>query len=315
MHALGNEMKKDETRTSDSGRMLPNFFILGAAKAGTTTLYEVLNTHPEIYLSRVKEPQFFCHEDLYRKGMEFYSDRFFRGCENYRVRGEATPHYLYYEKAAQRISTNLPTNDLKFLVVFRDPVKRAYSLYWNMVSEGIETLSFEDALIAEKDRSRSESAEYSCSIDYQYVDSGLYARQVRCYLKYFQPAQFHFVFFEDLKNSPETTFAGIFRFLGVGENADIRSGAAHNSAGTPRSKALHRFLRRPSALRRAVGRMLPGRVKYALVTKALSLNRQPHRYPPIRPETEAGLRRKFRDDILDLEMLTGRRLTHWLPES
>ena len=71
---------------SDKDSALPNFFILGATKAGTTTLHEYLSAHPDIFLSEVKEPQFFCHEDLYKKGMDYYLDRFFAGSKHSRIK-------------------------------------------------------------------------------------------------------------------------------------------------------------------------------------------------------------------------------------
>lgn len=293
---------------------LPNFFILGAAKAGTTTLYNLLILHPEIYLSEVKEPQFFCHEDLYKKGMQYYLSRFFVGSEPYILRGEATPHYLYYEKVAQRISKELHGTDPKFIVILRDPVQRAYSLYWNMVYEGIETLSFEEAIKAEKSRSESSEAEYACAIDYQYVDSGMYARQIRNYYKYFDPEQFMILFFEDLKSNPSQIVREIFHFLGVKEETDIQVGVTHNTAGIPRWRIIHDLLRQPNPVKKALGRLVPDRVKYMLVTKLLNLNKKSFRYPPIDPELEQQLRRVFKDDIRDLEKLAGRQLGNWLPK-
>jgi hypothetical protein len=294
---------------------LPNFFILGAAKAGTTTLYEHLNSHPEIYLSEVKEPQFFCHEDLYKKGMQYYLDRFFSGSRPYALRGEATPHYLYYEKVAQRISKELSGIDTKFIVILRDPVQRAYSLYWNMVSEGVETLPFEEAIKAEKSRSESSDAEYRCAIEHQYVDSGMYARQIRNYYKYFDPEQFLILFFEDLKSNPSQIIREIFHFLGVNEEADIQAGVTRNPAGIPRWRMMHNLLRQPNPVKKALGHLIPDRVKYMLVTKLLSLNKKSFQYPPIDPKLELQIRREFINDILDLESLTGRRLANWLPNT
>ena len=294
---------------------LPNFFILGAAKAGTTTLYNYLNSHLEIYLSEVKEPQFFCHEDLYKKGIQYYLDRFFAGSRAYALRGDTSPQYLYYEIVAQRIARELHGVDPKFIVILRDPVQRAYSLYWNMVYEGIETLSFEEAIKAEKSRSKSSKSECACAIDYQYVDSGMYARQIRNYYKYFDQEQFLILFFEDLKSNPSQTIREIFRFLGANEDTDIQVGVTSNLAGMPRSRFVHNILRQTTLIKKTLGRLLPDRVKYMLVTKLLSLNKKSFKYPPIDPELEQQLRRVFQNDILDLETLTGRRLTHWLPET
>ena len=139
--------------------LLPNFFILGSAKCGTTALYEVLKHHPEIYFPLVKEPQFFCNDDLYAKGLNFYSKTYFCKSHGYKAVGEATPHYMYYKKVAERIAKDIPGENQRFILILRDPVKRAYSLYWNMVKEGYENLSFSDAIEAEKERIKDQSLE------------------------------------------------------------------------------------------------------------------------------------------------------------
>jgi len=290
----------------------PNFFILGAAKAGTTSLYAYLSQHPEIYLSEVKEPQFFCHEGLYAKGLDYYLDRFFPGSQEFSVRCEATLHYLYYAKVARRLAETLPGDTLKFIVILRDPVARAYSLYWNMVAEGKETLSFPEAIAAERERSLTRDSEATGELDYQYLESGLYARQLKAYFEYFDPEQFLILFFDDLKSQPEQTLRRVFRFLGVTEEPPIEMDRAHNRAGRPRSRRLQQLLRRPNPVKKALGRLLPEPVKYRLAVKLLNLNKKPFDYPPLEAELASRLSTRFQDDIRELEALTGRPLTHWL---
>src|SRR3712207_4809254 len=106
---------------------MPNLFIVGAAKAGTTALYDYLAQHPEVFLSRVKEPMFFSREDYYARGLDWYEAEYFGGAEDYPVRAEATPHYLYWsEKVAPRIKEVYGERPVKFIASFRDPVSRAY---------------------------------------------------------------------------------------------------------------------------------------------------------------------------------------------
>ena len=129
---------------------MPNLFVIGAAKAGTTALYDYLAQHPDVFLSRVKEPMFFSREENYAKGLDWYEGAYFQGAEHYPVRAEATPHYLYWsEKVAPRIKEAYAERLVKFVASFRDPVSRAYSWYWNMVREGREDLEFEEALRVE----------------------------------------------------------------------------------------------------------------------------------------------------------------------
>lgn len=294
-------------------KRLPNFFILGATKAGTTSLYEYLSKHPKIYLSQVKEPQFFCHDLLFNKGLDYYCDSFFSQSEGYPLRGEATPHYIYYEKAARRIHENLRCNDLKFIVILRDPVQRAYSLYLNMLHEGVETLSFADALAAEAERTRDKSLEDCCAISYQYVESGLYAKQIRRYLKYFKREQFLFIFFDDLKNDPINVLRNACLFLGVEPSLVNIETRVFNAAGTPRLRMLQRFIREPNIWRRRVGKLLPFELKYRIVTTLLRWNKRPLKYPPLPGSLNAKLRQEFESDIQDLQGITGADLSHWLP--
>jgi hypothetical protein len=134
---------------------IPNMFILGAAKAGTTTLYNLLKQHPQVFLSFDKEPMFFSRDDYYSRGIEWYIDTFFKNSGEFTIRSEATPHYLYWaKKVSARIHAVYASQPIKFLVILRNPIQRAYSWYWNMVSEGRESLSFLDALLAEERRIR-----------------------------------------------------------------------------------------------------------------------------------------------------------------
>ena len=114
-----------------SVNLLPNFLIIGAAKSGTTALYDLLKQHPQVYLPFDKEPLFFSRDDYFAQGAEWYAERYFKEGESFRARGEATPHYLYWaEKVAPRIARTFGGRPPKFIAIFRDPVQRAYSWYW-----------------------------------------------------------------------------------------------------------------------------------------------------------------------------------------
>lgn len=290
---------------------LPNFFVLGAAKAGTTTLHAYLTRHPEIYLSSVKEPQFFCHEELYRRGVPYYLETFFQGSDRFAVRGEATPHYLYYEKVARRLASDLPRENLRFVVMLRDPVARAYSLYWNMVAEGVETLSFEDALRAESQRKGDPALERRCAVSVQYVDSGLYAKQVHAYLKYFDRRQFLYVVFEEFTADPLAVLNEICTFLDVSPYVSLPAITKTNAAGFSRSQVLQSFLRGSSRLKKAIGWWFPQHLKYRIVENLLVVNRRRTRYPPIATATAVSLRACFAADVAELERLTGKSFAQW----
>jgi hypothetical protein len=293
---------------------VPNFFILGATKCGTTALYKYLLQHPNVYFPVNKEPQFFSNDRLYSRGMEFYVKRFYGSSACEQALGDATPHYIYYEKTAKRIHQDLPESSHRFIVILRDPVQRAYSLYWNMVHEGHEDLSFEDALDQEALRMVRQPIDGSGTIRFQYFDSGLYSRQLNSYFQYFDRSKFLIVFLEDLGLDPTSTMNSILDFLNL-ERLELNLERHHNVSSVPRSRFLQSLVRRPSQLRKALGKLLPYRIKYGLVTNILRLNKKPSKYPPINTYTANALRDAFLEDIKELEKITGRDLAHWKNET
>jgi len=290
---------------------LPNFFLLGASKAGTTTLYALLRQHPEIYLPEIKEPHFFSNDYKYEKGINYYLSSYYSGAADYLARGDATPHYLFFEKAAERISHHLPLTHQRFIVILRDPVSRAYSLYWNMVREGVEVNSFRRALELEEERSKDSEIIKQGTVCIQYVASSLYAAQLNTYFRYFSHEQFLILLQEDLACDPNAVMKEVFRFLGVQEDIRIRNTEPKNQAAGSRSVRLQRFLRKPHALKHIVGRFLSENAKYRIYSKLYKWNSSSFFYPPLEREVRQQLYHRFRDDILKLESLLGRNLRHW----
>ena len=132
-----------------------DFFLLGAPKAGTTSLFYYLTEHPQIYPSKFKETRFFLDEKLYNKGFQFYLEKYFPKSENYKIRGEGTPAYLgNCEIVAPRIKKTLEGNEPKFIIILRDPVERAWSNYQHRKRMEVEFLNFEQALADEENRKK-----------------------------------------------------------------------------------------------------------------------------------------------------------------
>jgi len=292
--------------------MAPNFFILGAAKAGTTFLYQYLKRHPDIYFPFQKEPQFFSDDNLYARGLEWYLDTYFNKAGTSMARGDATPHYLLYEKVARRLSHDLPRENHRFIVLLRDPVQRAYSLYWNMVHEGHETLSFEESLEREDSIFRDDTELARGSIKFSYVTGGLYAQQLNTYFKYFARENFMILLQDDLVDNMSLSVHNVLRFLRVEPGTIEQHGVPHNAAAQPRLRSVQHFLRKPNWVKRHVGKVLPHRVKHRLVERILRMNRRAFEYPPMDHATERKLRGLFSDDVTELQSLIGRDLSRWL---
>ncbi len=195
---------------------LPNVLILGAQKAGTTSLAAWLGEQPRCWLAPEKEVHFFdIHFD---RGVAWYRSRF-RAAPDDAIVGEATPYYLFHPRCAERIAASLP--DAQLIVILRDPVERALSSYFHAVQHGHEPLSIEDALDAEagrlaKDAARMDADPLAYGEHHQwnsYQSRGRYAEQLRRYLKLFPRDRLHIAFFEELVHAPKETLDAIARFL------------------------------------------------------------------------------------------------------
>jgi len=204
---------------------LPDFLIIGAARCGTTWLYECLQAHRRLFLPAQKrpEPHFFLKEAEYARGIDYYSDRYFRGVPDALVAGEASTSYLYRPHVAARIARHLP--DVKMIALLRNPIDRAFSNYMVSVHNNLETLPFPEAIRREPQRlarPRSPLAREICP--QAYIDRGRYFAQLAVYLRHFRPDQLHVILFDDLVDRPAAVLGDFHRFLGVGADdlpADI----------------------------------------------------------------------------------------------
>jgi hypothetical protein len=209
-------------------RLLPDFLIIGAPRCGTTSLFYYLSEHPQIVPSTTKELHFF--DDHYAKGMRWYRAQFPTTVQKYYaahirkrdfLTGEATPAYLFYPHASERIAKALP--DVKLIVLLRNPVDRAFSHYWLLSRVNKEALSFEEAIkreqtmigserekiLAEANRASQEYRQFS------YLTRGMYAEQLQHWMKYYPREQFLILKSEDMYSNPAETIQQTLAFLGL----------------------------------------------------------------------------------------------------
>jgi Sulfotransferase domain len=216
-------------RNPGRGHALPDFVIIGAAKAGTTSLFGWLAEHPYVCGSVKKElnyfsPFYYRGEDWYRKHFPLERDRRAFAAEHGRpfLTGEASPSYFLHVWAPERLAKVVP--DAKLIVQLRDPVDRAYSHYQMRRRDGQEPLdSFEAALEAEEERITAERARmlrdkrYS-SLDvalWSYLLTSRYVEHLERWLRHFPREQFHFVELAALRADPLGEFARVQDFLGL----------------------------------------------------------------------------------------------------
>jgi len=301
---------------------LPDFFLVGAPKAGTTALHAALAQHPELHLSRVKEPKYFLGDDHPSRRIGgpgdahsarewvWQRDRYealFAEAPVGTLRGESTPFYLYDVNAQVRIARAVP--HAKLVAMLRDPVDRAYSNWMHLWSDGLEPVDdFATACALEDDRIAKGWGHF-----WHYLRTGLYGEQLEHLYEWFPRDQVHVLRYRDLVDRPTETLDGICDFLGV------TRGLAHevpreNSRPFvnpgPRARTVAPLVRAGAA----VGSLLPPQVWRSTGEPVLHrvLQADGGKRPHLDVETRRALVRFFADDVLRLERLTGNDYSDWL---
>lgn len=295
---------------------MPNFLIIGAMKAGTTALYSYLEQHPEVYMSPVKEPNFFSfegerldfrapqdQEGINRTSVTDIEDyrALFRGARGKVAIGEASHWYLYHPRAPERIKRHIP--HAKLIAILRNPVDRAYSQFLHFVRDGQEPLTdFAQALREEESRVRDHWAFG------RYASRGFYYPQIRRYYDLFDRGQIKVYLYEDLRTDALALLQDVFRFLEVDPAFVPALSVEPNVSGIPRNRILHTMLTRSRRTKDVLRRHLPARMlRYANEIKNRNLIK-----PQLSPELRHQLTEMYREDILKLENLVGRDLSGWL---
>jgi hypothetical protein len=286
----------------------PTFFIVGAAKAGTTSLHAYLSSHPQVFMSALKEPHYFADFNVSPEFDNFlpvircrsdYHD-LFKNSDGYLAVGEASPSYLCDPAAAERIKSAIPT--AKIIISLRNPVERAYSHYLMEFNRGSETLPFEKALefdLARPERGWGQSA--------QYTELGMYANQVRAFLDAFGRDQVLVVLFEDLVRDTRRTMQEIAHFLGIDPFAYPESEFAqiHNPFEESRGRVARAILRmRP--IRVWAKKWIPQEVRTAVRNRFLFAAKPKAQ---LSRDTRRLLSERFEGELRRLEQLLQRDLS------
>jgi hypothetical protein len=289
--------------------MMPNFFIIGAMKSGTTALYYYLEQHPEVYMSSVKEPNFFSSQEqenaadaVTHIGTYQY---LFRGASGKKAIGEASHSYLYEPGAAAEIRRYVP--EAKLVAILRNPIDRAYSHFLHMVRSGTEPLDdFAQALQEEVGINKERTFQ-------DYIGRGLYYDQLKRYFGTFPREQVRVYLYEDLSGAPISTVQDAFRFLKVDDSFVPDVSLRRNVSGLPKYKTLDGLLRSQSRIKHAAKIYLPARMRWRL-SKAFDdlKTRNLVQPPPLQSDVRRQLIRVYREDILKVQELIHRDLSGWL---
>jgi hypothetical protein len=237
--SVAQSLNKLVYTTTGSIHVLPDFLIIGAARSGTTSLYQYLTEHPSIIPGVGKEIYFF--DKKFKKGINWYKSFFptkfsMAITKNKQqtkcITGEATPRYLHYPHAPKRIFQLLPK--IKLIVLLRNPIDRAYSHYQMEVSSGNEELSFEESIKKEEERTKEimekmQDDENFYSVYFyrkSYLTRGLYLEQLKRWFKFFPREKFLILKSEDLYSNPSKIYQESLNFLELPEH-ELASFKAH----------------------------------------------------------------------------------------
>lgn len=281
---------------------LPNFLVIGAHKAGTTSLYHYLRQHPQVFMPELKEARFFAYDSLnpdhvsqvprvFPIDSRARYEALFDPVDKEIALGEASPEYLRSPIAARRIHEVIP--DARIIVCLRDPVDRAYSEYLMQVRAGAESRSFSETFFL-KDVPWS-------------LENNAYFDNVQRFLAYFPFTQMHFVLFEDLHSDALAVARNVFTFLNVDDRFQPDVSERFNMGGMPKSRIVHAVIRKLKKNRWK--KFAPDLLK----KRARRLDKHNRtKAPELDEDLRGQILELHREDTVQLQALIRRDLSNWL---
>ncbi len=311
---------------------LPTFLIVGAVKAGTTSLHEYLQMHPEVFMSPVKETNYFSDADMlfadfnidYKQDISVNLDKYlagpmdkkvhiahvrtweqyqklFRNVKNEKAIGEVSNSYLFGPSAANAIKNKLP--NAKIVMILRNPVERLYSQFLMNLKLG---------KILEKDLLKEIEADQNKKIkgwgvSHLYLEVGNYYEQVKKYYDVFPASQIKVILYEDFKLNAASVMKDLFLFLNVDPDFPIDMSIKYNEAGLPRFGRLNYWLTQMGVqglVKKLFSAKLKDRLKELIYTK--------ENIPVITEDEKMFLKNYYRNDINQLSELIHRDISNWI---
>jgi len=302
-----SETRRESAAPARSPRS-PDFLIIGAAKSGTSTLFNYMRRHPRIFASPIKEPEFFARKEVFERGFAWYHS-LFDGAHDGQLCGEASTGYTRWPQwpdSAARIAAALP--NVKIIYLLRHPVDRAYSHYVHRVTKELYPgkpipWPFEEHILR----------------DPMCLDGSRYMDQIEQYLRYYPRESFLLLLTKDLEKDPAGTLSHIWTFLGIEPVNVTDEKLVSNETRSQRESKIRRHATTP--LRKIPGAVwladrLPRPWKdgfYARIQKSVYGRwvKRRHTPPPMKPETRERLLEEFRAGNEKLAEFMGRDLSEW----
>ncbi|MEM9803811.1 MAG: sulfotransferase [Cyanobacteria bacterium P01_D01_bin.56] len=295
----------------------PTFLIIGVQKAGTTSIYNYLKQHPQIYMSPVKETGFFerdweaAPKDIQRlkkNGIvtwNQYQRLFAQASQQHVAFGEASPNYMFhYRSSAEQIQRRLP--QAKLIAILRDPVQRACSDYLMNMRDAIG----KQTPLAEQVRSRGNSS--------YVLLKGKYYEQLKHFMDVFGRSQVDVFLYDDLRQDSQGFMRDLYESIGVSPDFVANTAKQAQKAKVPKNQALNRLLKTKNPIRSvatSIMQLVPTELRHQLRDQLITLNSQDKSKAKFTEEDVILLRQYYREDILQLQDLLQRDLSAWLKET
>jgi hypothetical protein len=281
----------------------PNFFIVGARKAGTSSLYKYLTQIPGVYMSPNKEPHYFSSDyhpassvtPVIRQKEEYL--KLFERATCHTAIGEASTSYLFAEGTPKRIKDKV--NNARIIIILRNPIDRAFSHYLMNVSAGFQNKTFLDALISDYNKEIK-----ALGVAFLYIELGMYYEQIRRYFQTFDREMIKVIIFEEFIQRTQPILVEILEFLGLPPDIPSNINNVYNRfflPGSPISRIIYnnKFANKISA--RIPESRLKSKVKRIVLGKSLQK-------PSMSEEARRFLAKFYEEDVEKLKGLLGRDL-------
>ncbi len=288
--------------------MKVDFFIVGAPKAGTTSLYHYLNEHPQIEMSLQKEPDYFSDAAIQKQGIYYGKNRIdteekyntlFNTQKKDVIFGEGSVSYLFYPNVAQDIKAYNPI--AKIIIMLRNPIDRAFSHYLMDYRLGLVSDSFED-IINKKSKHKNAHLFYQ-----QYIKVGEYATQLKRYFDVFDKENILLIDYEDFKSDVVGTVDLVYSFLNVSAEFVADVNKKHNTFTMPKNKLI-RFMYSFVVIRNILSFIFPKSMVKAVRLILFRKNKK----PKLLEETSNQLKHYFSNDVRLLESIIGKDYSKWI---
>ena len=281
---------------------LPNTYIIGVQKAGTTAFYDWLGQHPDVFApNEIKDIHFFSLDEYYNKGID-YLKSFYKSSNSQKIFLNAGVNYIFFPYSLERIKEISEAGK----VILRDPIKRAFSAYNYFHKLGQENLSFEDALNRERNNEISDSIEKAC---FTYLEHGRYVKQLKSLFNIFSKEQVKILIYEEVIRDKDRYMAEVFEFLKIDTSFKCNYTTV-NKTGKPIFRGINRLLLSDSSFKKLFQKIFPYKRIFSLkfrnkISKSLiEINTNKNKnIRNLNIEQYQMLRKEFESEINELSIM------------